>query len=133
MNIQNRFANVSVVIIDDNDTTRAMLRSILRAEGIEVVGEAKDGDVGVALVRKLRPTLLCLDVMMPNVNGIDVLGQVKAEMPDVRVLMVTGSTDRSTVEAAIQGGACGYLVKPFNGAKVVAAIEAATGRKSRDG
>jgi two-component system chemotaxis response regulator CheY len=132
MSIVNRFANVSVVIIDDNDTTRAMLRSILRSEGIEVVGEAKDGDTGVALVRKLRPSLLCLDVMMPNVSGIEVLSQIKAEMPDVRVLMVTGSTDRDTVQAAIQGGACGYLVKPFNGAKVVAAIENATGRKPRD-
>ncbi|NSL56752.1 response regulator transcription factor [Uliginosibacterium aquaticum] len=131
MSLQNRFAGLSVVIIDDNDTTRAMLRSILRAEGIDVVGEAKDGEAGVALVRKLRPGLVCLDVMMPNISGIEVLAQIKAEMPDVRVLMVTGSTDRDTVQSAIQGGACGYLVKPFNGAKVIASIEGATGRKPR--
>lgn len=131
MNVQSRFSGVSVVIIDDNDTTRAMLRSILRAEGVEVVGECKDGALGVAMVRKLRPSLVCLDVMMPNVSGIEVLSQIKTEMPDVRVLMVTGSTDRDTVQAAIQGGASGYLVKPFNGAKVLASIEAATGRKAK--
>lgn len=130
MNVQNRFANLTVIIVDDNDTTRAMLRAILRAEGIEVVGEAKEGPAGIALARKLRPSLVCLDVMMPNISGLEVLSQLKTEMPDVKVLMVTGSTDRDTVQTAIQGGASGYLVKPFNGAKVIAAIENATGRKA---
>lgn len=130
MNVQNRFANLTVIIVDDNDTTRAMLRAILRAEGIEVVGEAKEGPAGIALARKLRPSLVCLDVMMPNISGLEVLAQLKTEMPDVKVLMVTGSTDRDTVQTAIQGGASGYLVKPFNGAKVIAAIENATGRKA---
>ncbi len=124
-----KLAHVSVVIIDDNDTTRAMLRSILRAEGIEVLGEARDGESGLALVRRQPPLVVCLDVMMPNLGGLDVLPQIRTEFPDVRVLMVTGATDRDTVQAAIQGGACGYLVKPFNSAKVVAAIEQATGRR----
>lgn len=127
----NRFANVSVVIIDDNDTTRAMLRAILRTEGVEVIGEAKDGESGLAVVRRLTPTLVCLDVLMPNASGLEVLPRIRTEFPDVRVLMVTGSTDRETVQAAIQGGACGYLVKPFNAAKVMAAIEQATGRKPK--
>lgn len=130
MNVQNRFANLTVIIVDDNDTTRAMLRAILRAEGIEVVGEAKEGPAGIALARKLRPSLVCLDVMMPNISGLEVLAQIKSEMPEIKVLMVTGSTDRDTVQTAIQGGASGYLVKPFNGAKVIAAIENATGRKA---
>lgn len=129
MSEHNRFAGISVIIVDDNDTTRAMLRAIMRSEGIEVAAEAKDGTAGLAMIRKLQPTLVCLDVMMPNVSGIEVLTQIKTELPDVRVLMVTGSTDRDTVQAAIQGGASGYLVKPFNGAKVIAAVERALGRK----
>jgi len=126
---ENRFADVSVIVVDDNDTTRAMLRAIMRAEGIEVIGEAKDGASGLAMIRKLRPSLVCLDVMMPEVDGIEILTQIKAEMPDIRVLMITGSTDRETVQAAVQGGANGYLVKPFNGAKVIIAVERALGRK----
>lgn len=132
MSVYSRFAGVTLIIIDDNDTTRAMLRAILRAEGVEVVAEAKDGASGLALIRKLRPSLVCLDVMMPDVTGIEVLAQIKTEMPDTRVLMVTGSTDRDTVQAAISGGARGYLVKPFNGAKVIAAVETALGRKKLD-
>lgn len=127
----NYLSGVSVVIIDDNDTTRAMLRAILRAEGIDVVGESKDGATGITLVRKLSPRLVCLDVMMPEMSGLEVLSQIRSEQPEVRVLMVTGSTDRETVQAAIEGGASGYLVKPFNGAKVVAAIEQAVFRKPK--
>lgn len=126
----NRFADVRVIVVDDNDTTRAMLRAIMRAEGIEVAGEAKDGISGLVMIRKLQPNLVCLDVMMPEVGGIEILAQIKAEMPNTRVLMITGSTDRETVQAAVQGGANGYLVKPFNGAKVIAAVEKALGWKS---
>ena len=62
-------------------------------------------------------------------RNVEVLTQLKLEFPDVRIIMVTGSTDRDTVQAAIQGGASGYLVKPFNAAKVVTALELALGRK----
>jgi two-component system, chemotaxis family, chemotaxis protein CheY len=128
----NRFAGITVIIIDDNDTTRAMLRAIMRSEGIEVSAEAKDGATGLQLIHKLHPGLVCLDVQMPNVGGIEVLAQIKAELPEVKVLMVTGSTDRDTVQAAIEGGANGYLVKPFNGAKVIAAVEKVLGHKSAE-
>lgn len=120
--MNSKLSGVTVVIVDDNDTTRAMLRGILRQDGIEVVGEAKDGPGAVALVRKLAPTVVCLDVNMPNGSGLDALGEIKAVQPNIRVLMVTGSTDRSTVQAAIAGGASGYVVKPFNAAKVMAAL-----------
>ncbi|WP_018605990.1 response regulator transcription factor [Uliginosibacterium gangwonense] len=129
MDALNRFAHVKLVIIDDNDTTRAMLRSILRSEGIEVVAEARDGAGGLALVKKHQPNVVCLDVMMPDMSGIEVLNQLKQEFPEVRVIMVTGSTDRDTVQAAIEGGASGYLVKPFNAGKVVGALDLVLGRK----
>lgn len=125
--MSNKPSGITVVIVDDNDTTRAMLRGILRQDGIEVIGEAKDGPGAVLMVRKLAPTLVCLDVNMPNGSGLDALAEIKAAHPGVKVLMVTGSTDRSTVQAAIDGGANGYVVKPFNAAKVMAAVRQATG------
>ncbi|WP_223871563.1 response regulator [Candidatus Dactylopiibacterium carminicum] len=117
-----------MLIVDDNDTTRAMLRAILRTEGLNVIGEARDGDTAIELVRKQRPGLVCLDVMMPSIGGIEVLTRIKTEQPDIRVLMISGSTDRDTVKAAIDGGANGYLVKPFNSARVMAAIGVALSR-----
>ena len=122
-------SEVRVIVIDDNDTTRAMLRSILRSEGVQVVAEARDGATGVEMVRKFRPEIVCLDVLMPDIGGLEVLARIRAEFPDVRVVMVTGATDRETVEGAIGGGALAYLVKPFNVAKVLAALEMAMARK----
>ncbi|GAB4063701.1 response regulator transcription factor [Uliginosibacterium sediminicola] len=119
---------ISVVVVDDNDTTRAMLRGILRQEGAEVVGEAKDGLTALAICRKLTPRLVCLDVMMPGVSGVDVLRDIRTEMPETRVLMVTGSTERQVVQASIEGGASGYVVKPFNAARVIAAVQQAFSR-----
>ena len=119
---------LTVVVVDDNDTTRAMLRGILRQEGAEVVGEAKDGTSALVACRKFKPKLVCLDVLMPGSNGVDVLKSIRTELPETLVLMVTGSTDRDTVQSAIQGGACGYVVKPFNAARVLAAVQQAMSR-----
>jgi two-component system chemotaxis response regulator CheY len=113
---------LTVLVVDDNDTTRAMLRGILRQEGADVIGEAKDGPTAIAGCRKFRPRMVCLDVLMPNSNGVDVLKEIRNEFPDIRVLMVTGSADRETVQASIRAGACGYVVKPFNAARVVDAV-----------
>jgi two-component system chemotaxis response regulator CheY len=125
MSNENLLKGLTVLVVDDNDTTRAMLRGILRHEGAEVVGEAKDGPSAVAACRKLKPKLVCLDVLMPNSHGVDVLKEIRSEQPETRVLMVTGSADRQTVQASIQGGASGYVVKPFNAARVVDAVRQA--------
>lgn len=117
-----------VVLVDDNDMTRTMLRGILRQEGIDVVGEAKDGKCALDIVKRTRPTLVCLDVLMPIEGGIDALKKIKVEHPEVKVLMITGSTERETVQAALSNGASGYVVKPFNAAKVLAAIRQALGQ-----
>ncbi|MDB5800925.1 MAG: response regulator containing CheY-like receiver domain and AraC-type DNA-binding domain [Rhodocyclales bacterium] len=114
--------NLTVLVVDDNDTTRAMLRGILRQEGADVVGEAKDGLTAIAACHKLKPKLVCLDVLMPNSHGVDVLKEIRNELPEIKVLMVTGSADRETVQAAIQAGASGYVVKPFNASRVVNAV-----------
>jgi len=116
---------LTVLIVDDNDTTRAMLRGILRHEGADVVGEAKDGPTAIAACSKLKPKMVCLDVLMPNGNGVDVLKEIRKEQPEVRVLMITGSADRETVQASIRGGASGYVVKPFNAARVIDAVRQA--------
>jgi two-component system chemotaxis response regulator CheY len=125
MSNENSLKGLSVLVVDDNDTTRAMLRGILRHEGADVVAEAKDGPSAIAACQKFKPKLVCLDVLMPNSNGVDVLKEIRGEQPEIRVLMITGSADRETVKAAIQGGASGYVVKPFNAARVVDAVRQA--------
>jgi two-component system chemotaxis response regulator CheY len=71
---------------------------------------------------RLKPMLICLDHMMPKLSGIDVLQQIRPQLANTAILMVTGNTERDTVQSAIQAGANGYIVKPFNAARVFEAM-----------
>ena len=118
-------ASVTVLIIDDNDVSRSMLRHILANEKYQVVGEAGNGTHGLELAERLKPRVICLDINMPSPNGIDVLKQVKASLPQTEVLMVTGNNDRESVMEAMQLGAAGYIVKPFNPGTLLRTLEQA--------
>lgn len=114
-----------MVIVDDNDMTRTLLRGILRQSDYQVLGEAKDGEAALSLLQKVQPEVVCLDVVMPHGDGLTALERIRAAHPAVKVLMITASSDRDTVRAAIDKGAHGYVVKPFNAARVIEALERA--------
>lgn len=117
---------LTILIVDDNDVSRTMLRFILSSvPHYNVVGEAANGARGLAMVAQFRPDLICLDVMLPDSNGLELLKQIKEQWPQTVVLMVTGINDSETVMTAVQGGAAGYLVKPFNPATLLAIVEKA--------
>lgn len=126
-------ALASILIVDDNGTMRALLRGILRSEespNYEVVGSASDCEMAMEQALKLRPDIVCLDIVMPKGNGLDVLKQIRKALPQTVVLMVTGSSDSGTVKAALEAGASGYIIKPFNSATVLGLIAQAV-EKSR--
>lgn len=108
----------SAVIIDDSGSIRLLLKGILEEAGIRVIGVACNGRDGIEAVRKLRPALVCLDVDMPLMTGIEALPQVRAASPQSKVVMITGNASRAIVEAAVAGGAKGYFLKPIRPAKV---------------
>lgn len=111
-----------VVIADDSVTMRQLLSAILQEAGCEVVAEAVDGRQAVDLVERHRPDLTCLDVEMPVMSGLDALKKIHALDPALKVLMVTHHGDKDTVRAAAAGGARGYVLKPYQPAKVITAV-----------
>lgn len=115
--------NVRVLIIDDNDTMRSVLRVTLRSDGYEVVGEAADGENGLILTAKLKPDIICLDIMMPKITGVDVLKRVKEVAPRTAVLMITAKNDRATIQEVLAAGANGLILKPFNTGTVLSTME----------
>mgnify|MGYP002776231810 CR=1 FL=1 len=119
----------TVIIVDDNDMMRSILRSMLRGEQFEVIGEARTGVAAVDIADRLKPDIICLDVMMPEKNGIDALCEIKVARPETEVVMITSSADPETVQQAIQNGASGYIVKPFNAAKVLDTLAHVSARK----
>lgn len=104
---------------------REVLKALLREAGYVVAGEARDGVSALGLIQRTLPDLVCLDVNMPGMTGIDVLKTVRAQHPDIRVVMITGDSSMNTVREAVGYGAVGFIVKPFKAARVVSALRAA--------
>ena len=110
---------ISIVIADDNGVMRTILRSMLRGEEYEVIGEARNGVIAVDMVIRLKPDIVCLDVIMPEKNGLEALGEIKIAQPETEVVMITGNAAPETVQESIQNGASGFIIKPFNSARVL--------------
>lgn len=114
-----------ILVVDDDTLMRELLKAILKDEGFNVVGEAKDGQAALAQLEKLGPELVCLDVNMPGMSGLDVLKAIQKAAPATRVVMITGDASMTTVREAVSYGAAGYIIKPFNQVRVGQTVRAA--------
>ena len=100
-----------VVLVDDHPLFREGLASLLRTHDVDIVGEASDGAEAVGLTRRLCPDVVLMDLTMPGVGGLEATRLIKAEMPGVRVVILTVSEADADLFDAIRSGAHGYLVK----------------------
>ena len=117
---------IRVLIVDDHALVRAGLRLLIEAlEGVEAVGEASDGREAIALAAKLRPDVVLMDLMMPELNGLDATARIVAANPAVRILILSMSTGEETVLPALRAGAVGYLLKDVMPVELELAIRAA--------
>lgn len=116
-----------VLIAEDEALIRLDLAEMLGEEGFEVVGEAADGEEAVTLATSLRPDLVIMDVKMPKKDGIDAAAEIVSEQI-APVVMLTAFSQRDLIERARDAGAMAYLVKPFNQADLLPAIELAVAR-----
>ncbi len=116
---------VRVVLADDHPVVRGGLRALLATiEGIEVVGEAVDGEAAVREVQLLRPDVLLVDIRMPVLDGVEATRRVRESAPETAVLVLTMYDDDATVLTAMQAGARGYLLKGAEQEEIVGAIRA---------
>lgn len=103
---------ITVLLADDNRFVRREFRKILeREDDLEVVGEANNGYEAVGMVKKLRPTLVLMDVAMPLLNGLQATRQILKAIPATKVLILSVHRDEAYVVEAINAGAMGYLIK----------------------
>lgn len=96
-----------VLLADDHGLFRDGLRSLLEARGIEVVGEARDGQEAVELARQLAPDIVLMDLTMPRLSGLEATRLLTAQAPDIKVVVVTASEDDVDLFEAIKSGAQG--------------------------
>ena len=114
---------IRVYITDDHQIVRRGIRQLLSTEkGIEVVGEASNGKEAVADVEKLKPDIVLMDLVMPVMDGIEAIRQIKAGNPSIQILVLTSFATDDKVFPAIKAGALGYLIKDTSPDELINAI-----------
>lgn len=111
-----------LLVVDDAPLFRAGLTAALEGEGYEVVGEAPNGELAIALAETEQPDIVLLDLLMPGMSGIDVLEKVGAVAPNAAVVLLTASESEEDLVAAIKGGARGFILKDMSFHQLVESI-----------
>ncbi|HID32367.1 MAG TPA: response regulator [bacterium (Candidatus Stahlbacteria)] len=112
-----------VLIVDDALFMRRMLADILMRGGHEICGEAAGGSEAIKAYQEKNPDLVTMDIIMPDMSGIEAVKEIVKIDPKARILMVSAMGQQSLVIEAIQAGALDYVVKPFQPSRVLEAIE----------
>ena len=113
----------SVLVCDDAIFMRTMIADILSSAGYEVVGEAETGAQAVQKYRQLKPDLVTMDIVMPDMGGIDAVKAIIAIDPNARILMCSAMGQQQLVVEAVQAGAKEFVVKPFQPSRVLEAVK----------
>ena len=114
---------IRVLVADDHPILREGLTGLLAEEpDIDVVGQAGDGQEALELARRIAPQVVLMDITMPVLNGIDATRQIKAEMPQIRVIALSMHEDQALISAMYKAGADAYLVKSGPSEALVEAI-----------
>lgn len=116
-----------VLIVDDAAFMRMMLKNILGANGHEIVGEAADGVQSLEKYAQLKPDLVTMDIVMPQLDGIEATREIMTSHPEAKIVMCTAVGQQAKVLEAMKAGAKGYIVKPFQAPKVVEEINKVLG------
>lgn len=118
-------AKLRILLVDDHEVVRVGLRALLeRYPHLQVVGEAGDAEAAVAEALRLQPDVVVMDVRLPGRSGIEACRDIRARLPDARVIMLTSFEEDKALFQAIAAGACGYVLKQIGSEALVRAIEA---------
>ncbi|AMW99871.1 response regulator [Rummeliibacillus stabekisii] len=114
---------IKVLIVDDHHVVRRGLLFFLKTQkDIEVVGEASNGKEAIELTASLQPDIILMDLVMPEMDGIQATKHIKAKYPNIQIIMLTSFSDRDHVVPAIEAGAAGYQLKDIEPDELVLAI-----------
>jgi two-component system chemotaxis response regulator CheY len=114
-----------VLVVDDEVLFRVMMKQLLRSTTYEVVAEAGDGHQAVAQFDQLRPDMVIMDVMMPDMDGVTAVRQILAIEPSARIVMCSAVGAQRVLLDALEAGARDYVMKPFSRQKVLEALDKA--------
>lgn len=111
-----------LLVVDDSNLIRRRIERANEVPEIEFVGAARDGVEALAMHARLRPTLVTMDLTMPEMDGADCVAQLVQRDPQLRILVISALADKLTALEALERGACGFLCKPFTDRQLNAAL-----------
>jgi two-component system, chemotaxis family, chemotaxis protein CheY len=112
-----------ILIVDDAPVVRLVLRNILESNGYEIVGEASNGREAFEKYKEMKPDIVTMDIVMPEMNGVEALKQILGYDKSARIIMVTAIDQRNYLLDAINAGAYDYIVKPFEDSRILSTLK----------
>ena len=113
----------TVLVCDDAAFMRVFISGVLTEAGYEVIGEAQNGQEAVERYKELQPDLVTMDIIMPGMTGVDAVKEIMTVDPDAMILMCTAIDQDELMTQAMEAGAKGFVVKPFQTADILASID----------
>jgi two-component system chemotaxis response regulator CheY len=114
---------IKVVIVDDSDFSRSILRKMLTEEGIEIVGEANSAEAALLVINEKKPNIVITDIVMPEISGIELTEKINQNFNDVSVIVISSLSHEHVVLEAIGAGASDFIAKPIQKQQLIDSLE----------
>lgn len=123
-------ASIKVLVVDDQEVVRVGIKSLLNGTDLKVVGEAANSEQALKQIAKLKPDVVLLDVKLPDGDGLNVLGRVRLDQPELPIVMLSAYDNPTYVARSVALGANGFLLKGAGRDKILATLRAAAGKEN---
>ena len=115
--------DIKVVIVDDSDFSRSIIRKMLTDEGIEIVGEANGAEAALQVIKSKKPNIVITDIVMPEISGIELTERITKSYDDISVIVVSSLSQEHIVLEAIGAGASDFIAKPIQKQQLIDSLE----------
>ncbi len=115
-------ADVNIIIVDDSDFSRSVINRMLSEEGFQIIGEAPSAEAALPLIKEKKPDIVIVDIVMPNISGIELTEKINQSHPEIAVIMVSSLAQEHVVLDAIGAGATDFIAKPIQKQQLVDSV-----------
>ncbi len=123
---------IEILIADDAPFIREIVKQVFKDTDVKIIGEAADGEEIVSLAKEKKPTVILMDLVMPKKSGIEATKEIRALLPNIKIIAFTTIDQNSMVLKALEAGCCDYVTKPFKQEDLVRSVLAAA-KKATEG
>ena len=119
----NSKSKLKIVIVDDSDFSRSIIRKMLTEENMNIVGEANGAEAAIGIIKETNPNIVITDIVMPDISGIELTEKISQNFEDISVIVVSSLSQEHIVLEAIAAGASDFIAKPIQKQQLIDSIE----------